>query len=539
MKKTFNYLFAILFVFSAISCQKENDEQQKPSDVEFSFDLGTQIKSALADSVVNAAAVVVSIEDLAGKAIYTSERIELYNMNGNYISKPISLVPGGYKLTKFFVIDAAGNILYVTPMEGSAKAHLVSDPLPILFSVIKNKVTKVVPQVISAKGSKPQDFGYATFSFDKVPTFDFLISVFVYNETAQNFEMTTAHLSIAEGSGWVYEKDVPAATDTISIKDNLSQYILTVTKDGYNTWVDTLTANELKLYYSNEDKGPLKIILLTTVNKAVTITTDQSNPGIVKFTIHNYRDDNHRNLTVDWGDNTISNYTIIPSKDNVTHTYNIAGIYNIKILGDVDYISLFTLYSNKITYIDVNACTDLGIFGFGSNLLTSIDLSKNKNLAYIDGYGNGLISIKLPQSPYLSDLSLAANKITSLDLQNFEYPELERLNIYGNNINSTIDLSKFPKLVEAWLQTNNISNIILSEKNTQLNLLTIFGNDLNSSTLDNVIINLLHSVKNNPRTGELDLPTEISPSSTGAIALDSLRQVYNWKIQYFDYNFGR
>jgi uncharacterized protein (TIGR02145 family) len=167
------------------------------------------------------------------------------------------------------VVDSSNNVIYLTPMEGSAKAYLVSDPLPISFTVQKDNVTKVVPEVISATASTPEDFGYTTFSFDKTATFDFLIGVFAYNETVQNFEMTTAHLKITADSGWVYEKDVPAATDTISVKDNQSRYILTVTKDRYQTWTDTLTAAELKLYYKSTDKGPL-IIRLQSESATVT-----------------------------------------------------------------------------------------------------------------------------------------------------------------------------------------------------------------------------------------------------------------------------
>jgi hypothetical protein len=100
-------------------------------------------------------------------------------MNGYYISKPLSLVPGGYKLSKFLVVDASNTVVYATPTEGSTKAYLVNDPLPILFSVTKDNVTKVVPEVISVKNNTPEDFGYATFSFTEVTTFDFLIGVFM------------------------------------------------------------------------------------------------------------------------------------------------------------------------------------------------------------------------------------------------------------------------------------------------------------------------------------------------------------------------
>jgi uncharacterized protein (TIGR02145 family) len=78
--------------------------------------------------------------------------------------------------------------------------------------------------------------------------------------------MTTAHLKITTDSGWTYEKDIPAATDTISVKDKHGKYILTVTKDSYPTWTDTLTAAELKQYSKD---NPL-IVMLQSESETVT-----------------------------------------------------------------------------------------------------------------------------------------------------------------------------------------------------------------------------------------------------------------------------
>jgi Sialidase, N-terminal domain. len=185
-------------------------------------------------------------------------------MNGSYISKPLSLVPGNYKLTKFMVVDKNSNVLYLTPVSGSAKAYLVHKPLAINFSVVKDQTSKLSPEVISAKGAQPQDFGYATFSFNVVKTFNFLMGVFVYNGTSQNFELTSATVTVSSDSGSTFTKTIKAVTDTFTVKDGLSRYILKVTKDGYQTWSDTLSASELKLYYSSLDKGPLKVILQKT-----------------------------------------------------------------------------------------------------------------------------------------------------------------------------------------------------------------------------------------------------------------------------------
>ncbi|MBN1187636.1 MAG: fibrobacter succinogenes major paralogous domain-containing protein, partial [Bacteroidales bacterium] len=153
------------------------------------------------------------------------------------------------------------NIIYVTPLEGSAKAYLVSDPLPIDFSISKDVVTKVVPEVLSTEDASPEDFGYVSTSFDIVETFDFLIGVFIYNEAIENFEMTDASISISGDGSVIYTGIVEALTDTITLRDGYAEYEITVEKTGYEIWVDTFANAELKLYYSSEDEGPLEVVL--------------------------------------------------------------------------------------------------------------------------------------------------------------------------------------------------------------------------------------------------------------------------------------
>lgn len=222
-------------------------------------------------------AVVVSIKKANGNSAYSMQKVELYNMNGYYISKPLSLLPGDYTVEQFFVVDAADNVMYASPLKGSPKAYLVSKPLPISFTVSKDKVTKLVPEVLNTGGSIPEDFGYSTFSFEVVKTFDFLIGIFVYNESTQNFELTTANLSIVAANKTIFTDTLTAITNKITLNEGYDKYILTVTKDSYKNWIDTLTATELMLYFNSEDKGPLKVILEKGCNCPPTVTDTDGN----------------------------------------------------------------------------------------------------------------------------------------------------------------------------------------------------------------------------------------------------------------------
>jgi uncharacterized protein (TIGR02145 family) len=257
----------VLISLFHISCNKEDIKpNKKEGTVEFGFSLkapshsGAQ-KSSMKTLAAEPAAIVVSIKKANGNSAYTMQKVDLYNMNGYYISKPLSFLPGSYTIEQFFVVDAAGNVMYATPFQDSPKAYLVSKPLPISFTVSKDAVTKIVPEVLSTEDSTPEDFGYSTFSFEVVKTFDFLIGVFVYNESTQNFELTNANLTIVAASKSIYTDTLAAITNKITINDGYDNYFLTVTKDGYKTWTDTLTSTELKLYFRSEDKGPLVVIL--------------------------------------------------------------------------------------------------------------------------------------------------------------------------------------------------------------------------------------------------------------------------------------
>jgi hypothetical protein len=114
------------------------------------------------------------------------------------------------------VLDQNDSIVYLSPMQNSPKAYLVTNPLPLEFSISKDITNKIVPEVLSTKDSKPEDFGYTTFAFDVVETFDFLMGAFIYNESIANYELTTATIQIFADSLLVYSDDLGnQTTDSI------------------------------------------------------------------------------------------------------------------------------------------------------------------------------------------------------------------------------------------------------------------------------------------------------------------------------------
>jgi hypothetical protein len=83
----------------------------------------------------NLTAVLVSIRNEAGEAVADKRRLALTAFGAGYVSESVALSPGTYAVTEFIIVDETNAARYATPIEGSEKADLVEDPLPVSFTV--------------------------------------------------------------------------------------------------------------------------------------------------------------------------------------------------------------------------------------------------------------------------------------------------------------------------------------------------------------------------------------------------------------------
>ncbi|MFA9371499.1 MAG: formylglycine-generating enzyme family protein [Labilibaculum antarcticum] len=274
--KTFTlikWFFIVMIIFPIYSCSvidSENDNSNDTGKVEISVNFSeTNVKaigmSSLKTSEVVIKSVVISMAKMDGTVVYDKESISLLNMNGYYIASPISLNVGEYALTEFLVMDDSNNVVYAAPLTGSEKAYLVESPLSIDFEVKKDEVLKLVPEVINIGNSTPSDFGYSTISFNVVPYFDFSVSAFIYNSTIQNWELSEATILIENGGIVLYDGDIDAITNVVSIKDDISTYDMTISKSGYKTYVYSFLHDSLQYYNVDSNNGPLEIPLVKDV----------------------------------------------------------------------------------------------------------------------------------------------------------------------------------------------------------------------------------------------------------------------------------
>ena len=166
------YLLSLIILLMFLSCENGSNQDKEESKVQFSFTNAVRSKASAAD----AKSVVISIEQ-SGTVVYDKASLTLFDFNGSVVTTPLALTVGNYSITEFFVLDSLDSVIFATPLEGSLLENLVSDPLPIEFSVVSNQTAMVSPEVISTESNNPSDFGFFGLGFGIVETFDFLVSV--------------------------------------------------------------------------------------------------------------------------------------------------------------------------------------------------------------------------------------------------------------------------------------------------------------------------------------------------------------------------
>jgi len=235
--KSFLWMLVMLPAFLLNSCEKQPEvEQEGTLELGIFIDqLEGNLKSALTDSNdVRTHFVVVSIANESGELVLDNERLELYNFSGHWITKEIRLKTGIYKLVKFFVIDAEGNVRLAAPLSGSPKAYLVNHPLPLPFEIMTDQVTRVVPEVLLVIEDPPEEFGYVTFSYTVVKALDFFIAVYIDDPMRMTpIAWTDAKLTVIIDSLWKHAFKLEPRINRVTVRDGSRLYLLVIEKEGF------------------------------------------------------------------------------------------------------------------------------------------------------------------------------------------------------------------------------------------------------------------------------------------------------------------
>lgn len=172
MRKNLFFLFVMALAVIFSSCDELTDDKEDTNG-KVSFSVAEKALKAFNSETVegvgldDATQAVISISK--GEQVlaeFDNATLELNNWgNGNYTTKSIELEVGDdYALTTFMLKNADGEVIYAAPVSGSPVDSLVTEPLPVSFSVSSGEVTPVNVEVVTTQGKNPQDFGYSDFT---------------------------------------------------------------------------------------------------------------------------------------------------------------------------------------------------------------------------------------------------------------------------------------------------------------------------------------------------------------------------------------
>jgi hypothetical protein len=145
-------------------CHSE-EEAIQPGQFNFSYKPVT-VAGGRTQELATPAFVSYSFTKADGTVV--SDKIDLYEFNGSFVTQPQSLNPGEYTLHQFLILDTDSQTIYASPLQDSPLADLVEHPLPLAFIVTNGAVTNVVPEVLAVGDNTPEDFGYVALGFEVV-----------------------------------------------------------------------------------------------------------------------------------------------------------------------------------------------------------------------------------------------------------------------------------------------------------------------------------------------------------------------------------
>ncbi|MBT1686986.1 hypothetical protein [Dawidia soli] len=432
MKRIIKFSILLLLAFVWQHCT-EDQAPAKPGNVRFTISPTGGPGGRVSASLPEGASLYVTIQEAGGGEVYTLEHVTLLKMGEEYISEPLALPPGNYDLTDFLVVNAADEVVYATPKEGSDMAGWVDDPLPMAFGVNDNAITGLSVQVVSTSAYPPAAFGYLTFQVGIVPGTSFRLAVF--KPTPTGFVFSPAQVYILDGADTVHRQHVGAAPGAILFDGDLTRtYTLVVLQPSYKKYTQTFVLQDLLSALAG---APHTVWLEPAFTFRL---TDQD----VYFTLEGDID----TLYIDWGDGTQDIITQQTFESRPEHLYATPGGHFVSISGatlnKVERVAFAYAYGGT-TEMSVEYLTGLKDFvaTFAVTPAT-IDFSHNPALESIYIAVSDIVELDLSHNPQI-------RSVVMFGILDFSVPSLNALihHLYStavqyNRRNGSFEAHSFP-----------------------------------------------------------------------------------------------
>ncbi|MFC2115028.1 DNRLRE domain-containing protein [Bacteroidota bacterium] len=236
--KSLSILALILLVFGLNSCEKINHETQATGSFELFLSLDEQgvsgLKSVVPDSLeISPYHALLTVIGPDSMPVLENELLPLYKFGDGFFSKRIELKVGRYRLMEFLIVNPEGEVIFAAPLEGSPKAYLVKDPLPIGFRISPEETTRLSPEVLPVQGEPPSKFGYSSFGFNVVKPLPFFIAVMIDDPMIMAPALfTDAYLRVFHPDGWSHDFYLEGKVNRVVIRGGAEYYKIIVEKKG-------------------------------------------------------------------------------------------------------------------------------------------------------------------------------------------------------------------------------------------------------------------------------------------------------------------
>jgi hypothetical protein len=249
----------LLLVVLLVACNEEPIETSK-NTVQFSI-LPKNISNGRQLEEIPKS-VILSIENQAGEIIFENEQYSLTKINETYLIDPILLEVEDYNLTKFLVLNDDDEVIYATPLAGSNFASFVDSPLPINFPIVADNETDVKVEVIYTDSIDPEDLGYASISFNIVPTTDILYSVFGYDDISSSYTFLSGDLTVSGDQDSLFTVGYGDSVNVIKLRKDYDSLSFDFSALGFISTTAKISTDNLGQYRT----VPLEIILQSEQN---------------------------------------------------------------------------------------------------------------------------------------------------------------------------------------------------------------------------------------------------------------------------------
>lgn len=277
--KTFKLIGLAIVLLTTGFLQSCEEKPELKGKVDFAISISSDdmLKSLHSDSTIITDPpepgdfwhILVTIVSVNGDVILEDEMIPLYSFGSGFVSEKIELKTGEYLLEKFMVIGPYGDVVYAAPLEGSPKAYLVNDPLPIEFGIRPEQVSHISPEVLPVGNSNPGEFGYASFSFNVVrPILAYVMAVDDNPLYMRPSVVIPAEMTLYAKDGWSYSYKLRAGVNKILVKSGYEIFKVIVKNPDYPPYEGEIRAKELMnssednpVIFNLANNQPMRLVL--------------------------------------------------------------------------------------------------------------------------------------------------------------------------------------------------------------------------------------------------------------------------------------